>query len=134
MTIFLNLLLRPCTLSFLKISLNQWRLAYRNWKLNLVFASLSKSLTASIKYTLWRHIMLQQKEVDSISKEIGDWETFIVNVKNGALPLSFICSKCWTFWWFWTYFSNLNSLSGATQIHQNRIYIWNDRIWNVNFF
>ena len=44
MTIFLNLLLRPCTLSFLKISLNQWRLAYWNWKLHLAFASLSKSM------------------------------------------------------------------------------------------
>ena len=40
----MNLLLRPSTLSFLKILLNQWCLAHRNWKLHLVFASLSKSL------------------------------------------------------------------------------------------
>ena len=51
LTTFTNLLLRPCTLSFLKISLNQWRLAYRNWKLHLVFASLSKSLTT------WLHLL-----------------------------------------------------------------------------
>ena len=52
MTIFLNLLLRPCKLSFLKISLNQWRLDYRNWKLHLVFASLSKSLMT------WQHLII----------------------------------------------------------------------------
>ena len=44
MTTFMTLLLRPLTLSFLKISKNQWRLAYRNLKLHLVFALQTKSL------------------------------------------------------------------------------------------
>ena len=45
-TTFMYLLLRPCILSFFQILYNQWRLDYWNWKLCLVFASLSKSLTA----------------------------------------------------------------------------------------
>ena len=58
----MNLLLRPCTLSFLKISLNQWCLAYRNWKLHLVFASLSKSLTT------WPHLIHIVKIMQSIPR------------------------------------------------------------------
>ena len=61
MTIFLNLLLRPCLLSFLKIWLNQWW----NWKLHLVFASHSKSLTMwlHLKYTFFSSFNFSGKSI-----------------------------------------------------------------------